>query len=178
METFTPLKDLIPNLRFAEQRQQALDGLDLKFIDAPLVGLIKNLARLPYCFSLQCCYGHFLYNGQRDERHIGRLPRGAAISEVDYRIAYLAICLQDNDEGRALFEEFGGMTAIDPAYVQFGCADWFWEQQVNSYALQVEPERFKDRDRALVGYAEALRIERVRDEFFERLGTLIEGKLL
>lgn len=34
---------------------------------------------------------------------------------------------------------FGAITAIEPDYLQFGSADWFWERWLNSYALQVEP---------------------------------------
>jgi hypothetical protein len=177
METFTDLKDFVHNPNFVRQRHEMLSSLNLEDIDAPLVGLVRDLARLTYCFSLQCCYGHFLYAGQRDPRHIERLPLGAALKEVDYRIAYLAVCLQDNRAGRVLFQELSQLQAIDPEYIQFGCADWFWEQQVNSFALQVEPERFKHQDRALVEYKEALHIEKVRDEFFERLWPLIEKKL-
>jgi hypothetical protein len=44
---------------------------------------------------------------------------------------------------------------------------------VNSYALQVEPERFKDQDQALLDPAEALRIEALRNRFFERLAKSV-----
>ncbi len=42
---------------------------------------------------------------------------------------------------RDSFHDLRQIPAIDPEYIQFGCAEWFWEAQVNSYALQVEPMR-------------------------------------
>ena len=47
--------------------------------------------------------------------------------------------------------------------------------QSNSYALQVEPDRFKFQDTAIVGYKEALHIEKIRNEFFIRLYELLEN---
>ena len=51
---------------------------------------------------------------------------------------------------------------------------WFWERQINSYALQVEPDRFKHEDRAILGYKEALKIENIRNEFFVQLKELLQ----
>jgi hypothetical protein len=67
------------------------------------------------------------------------------------------------------------VTAIDPENIQFCCAEWFWDRQVNSYALQVEPDRFKRQDRATVGLQEALKIEKIRNLFFVRLYELLEN---
>jgi len=58
---------------------------------------------------------------------------------------------------------------------QFFCADWFWKRQPNSYAVQVEPDRFKYKDKAILSYKEALHIERVRNVFFSRLNQLLEN---
>ena len=63
---------------------------------------------------------------------------------------------------------------MDPENVQFCCADWFWKRQVNSYALQVEPDRFKYNDEAILDHKEALHIEKIRDVFFQRLYELFE----
>ena len=63
---------------------------------------------------------------------------------------------------------------IDPENIQFCCAEWFWKRQINSYALQVEPERFKEKDRAILNYREALHIEKTRDEFFIELEKLLQ----
>jgi len=51
---------------------------------------------------------------------------------------------------------------------------WFWERQINSYALQVEPDRFTHEDRAILGYKEALKIENIRNEFFVQLKELLQ----
>ena len=74
-----------------------------------------------------------------------------------------------------MIETLREITAIDPKNIQFCCAEWFWKRQVNSYALQVEPDRFKTKDRALVDYKEALYIEKIRNEFFVRLGELLRN---
>jgi hypothetical protein len=178
METFTAIKSSVHNPHYGEQRRKALDRLDIDTIDEPIVQLIDNLAKLPYCFTLQSCCGHFLYDGQKDPHNTQALPISATISSVEYRIAYIALCLQDSDSGRALFQDLSGLVSINPEYVQFGCAEWFWERQVNSYALQVEPERYKTKDRIVVGYPEALHIEMVRNEFFSELGRMIERRFL
>jgi len=94
---------------------------------------------------------------------------------VEYRIAYIAFCIENSPLGRGLFESLKEITVIDPENVQFCCAKWFWKIQVNSYALQVEPDRFKRKDTATVDFKEALHIEKVRNEFFVRLGELLEN---
>jgi len=58
--------------------------------------------------------------------------------------------------------------------VQFCCADWFWKRQVNSYALQVEPERYKTKDKITINFQEALHIENVRNEFFRRIEKIFD----
>ena len=67
------------------------------------------------------------------------------------------------------------ITALDPENVQFFCAEWFWERQVNSYALQVMPGRFKHLDSAVLPYEEALLIEKLRHAFFQRLGKVFRN---
>ncbi len=175
METFTATKDFVHNPHYREQRRKALDKLDIDTIDKPIVQLVDSLARLPCCFTLQSCYGHFLYDGQKDPNNTQALPISAAISRVEYRIAYVALCLQNSDLGESLFQDLSGLASTNPEYIQFGCAEWFWERQVNSYVLQVEPERFKTKDRIEVGYQEALHLEKVRNEFFNELGRMIEN---
>jgi hypothetical protein len=77
--------------------------------------------------------------------------------------------------GRGLFESLKEITAIDLENVQFCCAEWFWKRQVNSYALQVEPDRFKRKDTAILDFKEALHIEKIRNEFFIQLYELLEN---
>jgi hypothetical protein len=173
METYTDLKELEDNPRYSLQRREAVHSLNYDSIDAPIINLITNLNDLPFCFSLQSCYGHFLYNGQEDLRNLEPLPITDTLLEVEYRIAYIALCIENSMYGRAFFEELKEIPNIDPNDIQFCCADWFWKKQVNSYVLQVEPGRFKHRDMALLDYEEAVYIENLRNRFFDQLGSLL-----
>jgi len=76
--------------------------------------------------------------------------------------------------GRGFLKILNGITDIDPENIQFCCAEWFWERQVNTYALQVEPDRFKHQDSAELEYMEALRIEKIRNEFYLKLQKMFE----
>jgi hypothetical protein len=62
---------------------------------------------------------------------------------------------------------------IDPIYIQFGCAEWFWERYPNSYVLQVEPERHMLKDACIIDHQEAIYIEKIRNAFYKRLKALI-----
>ena len=174
METFTEPKDLVENPFYYAQRQKSLVGLAHVIIDAPINDLIRAMNRLPHCFTLQSCYGHFLYKGQDDPGSIDSLPMTDSITTVEYRIAYIAFCIENSTSGRKLFEDIERITGLDPRNIQFGSAEWFWRRQVNSYALQVEPERFRHEDKAILDYSEALGIERLRNEFFTLLNTLLQ----
>ena len=77
--------------------------------------------------------------------------------------------------GKRLLDALKEFTDVDPDNIQFCCAEWFWQRQVNSYALQVEPERFKFEDKAVLDYREALRIEKIRNEFFPRIYELVKN---
>lgn len=169
METFSEPKELVKNPHYAGQREHSLRRLDLEAIDAPLKEIIRSFAKLPYCFTLQCCYGHFLYDGQKHRHNIEPLPVSGSITTVEYRIAYVAVCIENSRLGKALLERLGKIPALDPEYVQFGCAEWFWTRQVNSYALQVEPQRFKQKDTCMVEYKEALHLEKIKQSFFVQL---------
>ena len=175
METFTEFKPLVKDPFFNQQREKALNQLDFNTIDVPIKKIIKAFSNLPYCFTLQCYYGHFLYDKQRNPQNIEPLPNSDNISKVEYRIAYIALCIRNNEQGKMLLLELKKMPEIDPDYVQFSCADWFWEQQVNSYALQVEPERYKTKDKITVNFQEALHIEKVRNEFFGKLEKIFDS---
>lgn len=174
METFIPIRQLVPNPTFREQRTRALAGLESARIDEPMAGLIDRFAKLPYCFTLQSCYGHFLFSGQPDRVNTERLPSPARDEYVEYRIAYVALCVDNCDEGKSLLVELQRLSLIDPDYIQSGCATWFWQRQVNSYASQVEPERFKTRDSVRVDYREALHLQHVRDEWHQKLLEILD----
>jgi hypothetical protein len=177
METFIPARPFTADPAYEDERRSALRGLKAEIgsgaIDLPLLGLLKALSCLSHCFTLQSCFGHFVHGQQQDTHNTAPLSDISAVPVIVYRIAYLAVCLRDNEAGRELFEDLRRMEGIDPGYVQFGSADWFWGHQVNTYVVQVEPLRFRDRDCVTIGPEEALHIERVRDLFFLELETIV-----
>ena len=175
VETFTELKALAPNPHFQAQKRQALCALSDETIDGPIVDLVNGFNALACCFTLQCCYGHFIQGGQKDIHNLEPLPDTGAIGEVTYRIAYIALCIENSPSGKVLLDALKQITAMDPKCIQFGCAEWFWEKQINSYALQVEPDRFKHQDTATIGLREALHIEKIRNEMFVRLHQWFQG---
>ena len=179
METFTAPKEFVKNPNFKDQRLKCLSDLTDDMLDAPIIEIISRMNKWPYCFTIQSCYGHFLYPGQQNQDNLECLPltksidRIVRIDRVDYRIAYIAFCIENSASGKALFETLRDVALIDPDNIQFCSAEWFWQRQVNSYALQVEPDRFKDKDRVVLGYREALNIEKIRNEFFVQLRALL-----
>ena len=174
METYTEPKELVENPHYHSQRRKSLCGLTDDMIDAPIIEIVNGFNKLPYCFTLQSCYGHFVHNSQKNPHNLAFLPIKDSLDRVEYRIAYIAFCIENSASGRGLIEALKEITAIDPENVQFCCAEWFWKRQVNSYALQVEPERFKRKDKAILDYREALHIEKIRNEFFVRLKELLK----
>ena len=173
METFTEPKAWVENPQYRDQRQKCLASLSDGMIDEPIIELIHAFNERPYCFTLQSCYGHFVYSGQNDPHNLEFLPRTDTIARVEYRIAYIAFCLENSDGRRMLFDALKGIADMDLDNIQFCSAEWFWERQVNSYALQVEPDRFKSEDKVILDYEEALKIERIRNEFFVQLKALL-----
>ena len=178
METFAAPKRLAENPNFATQRQTCLLDLQSIPIDAPIAHIVNRFNTLPHGFTLQSCYGHFLYPGQKNSRDVEALPLNQIIERVEYRVAYLAFCIENSADGRTLLKALKQLCAIDPDCIHFGSPTWFWERQVNSYALQVEPERFKLQDRALLDYEEALQIEKTRNRFFERIEILLNHRYI
>ena len=173
METFITHKEFVENPRYLQDRQEMLEALDPRVVDQPIVELIEDFALLPQCFTLQCCYGHFLYAPGQDTHNLERLPRKND-GRVKYRIAYVAFCLENSPPGWAFRESLELVPSLDPDYVQFGSADWFWERHPNSYVLQVEPVRHRTKDHIFIEHSEALHVEEIRDLFFVRLKELLE----
>jgi hypothetical protein len=174
METFSRARGFIRHPAFEKEREQSLVSLDAEIrngmIDPPLVPLLEGFSKIPYCFTIQCCYGHFIHEQQPDEHNIFPLAGYAGdIRRVKYRIAYLALSIKETGPGRELYRDLERITRIDPGYIQFGSPDWFWERHVNSFALQVEPERFSTKDSVELSFSEALHVEEIRDIFFEEL---------
>lgn len=177
METFTEAKALVENRRYDHDRRVALAALDLAAIDEPIVDIIRAFATLPHGFTLQSCWGHFVRAPDQDPRTLDVVAAGYA-GPIRYRLAYLAVCLENSRRGRALLESLRALTALDPDYVQFGSPDWFRRSWVNSYALQVEPDRLKTSDEAMIEGAEALHVQRTRDTVFAELRTLVAREAL
>lgn len=177
METYIPLKPLVDNPDFIEQRCRALEGLTDDMadeIDEPIVDLVRNINNRTYCFTLQSCFGHFLWYPGQDPHNLDPLPpeplpAGPVPGPVEYRIAYLAFCIDNIPAGREFLEALEIVPRAAPGFIQYGCAEWFRERQINSYILQVEPERFRDRDRCILEYGEAREVERARGRFFDHL---------
>ena len=174
METYTEIKEFVGNPNYQDQRQKSLACLSDSMIDEPIIEVINGFNKLKYCFTLQSCYGHFVYRGQNDSHNLEPLPNSDTIDSVEYRIAYICLCIENSDSGKGLLEALKEITAFDPENIQLCCAEWFWKRQVNSYALQVQPERFKHKDKAMLDYREALQIEKIRNEFFFRLRELLK----
>ncbi|MBI5589037.1 MAG: hypothetical protein HY881_01005 [Deltaproteobacteria bacterium] len=176
METFCEPREFVENTRYPGDRKDTLAALDIDSIDEPIVDIVAGFATLPHCFSLQCCYGHFVCATEQNPHSLEPIPRDYG-GLVRYRIGYIAFCIENSSGGQALRDSLSRITAIDPGYVQFGSPDWFWEQRVNSYALQVEPIAHQLKDEAILEVAEALRTQRARDLFFRELRELMAKEM-
>jgi hypothetical protein len=65
------------------------------------------------------------------------------------------------------------LTSLNPDYIQFGSADWFWEQMINTYCIQLEPDWMKTQDSGMISQKEALLIEKLRPIFFNQPAVII-----
>jgi len=169
METFAEPKKMVGNSHFQKQRKKNINGLSEDMIDAPILKLIQVVNSYSYCFTLQCCFGHFVYQGQENPDNFESLPVNSDINSFEYRIAYITFCLDNNTFGQEMLAKLKGITSIDPKNIQLCSAEWFWKKQVNTYSLQVEPDRFKHKDSVILNYQEALLIEKVRNKFYDQL---------
>jgi hypothetical protein len=176
VETFAEEREFVDYRGFATSRERVVSSLAPASLDRPIVDVVLGFAKLPHCFTLQSCFGHFVYDGQPDIGSLRALPEHD-VGDVTWRIAYLALCIEQSEAGARLRDALAGLTATDPEYVQFGSPGWFWEQHPNSYALQVEPGRFRLKDQAVIPYNEALHVQGVRDEFFARLRRVLGEEL-
>ena len=173
METFTNLKPLVDHSSFHEDRRRSIAGLAMNEIDAPIRDIVDAFTKMTCCFTLQCCWGHFLTDRSQDPHTLEPLAALSLAETVEYRIAYLALCIENSDAGRRLMEDLGRTVFLDPEYIQFGSAWWFWDRQINSYALQVEPIRHADQDSVTVPYEEALHVQGVRDLEFAAVREIL-----
>lgn len=176
METFAKPGRFIDDPRFDAERKRVLKDLTLSKIDTPIRGLVKGFMKLPYCFTLQCCFGHFLHREAPSIDNLEPLPE-YDVGGITYRIAYMALCIKNSAAGKQLYSALAGIPSIDPEYIQFGSPRWFWERHVNSFALQVEPLRFAFQDQADIDHAEALHVQKIRDRFFPTLEGLVHEQI-
>lgn len=171
METYTDYKPFINNPNYKEDRRNVLDNLEVSAIDLPLAPLVQSINRLPFVFSLQCCYGHFLWENGTEIYTLEPLKTDKLVT---YRLAYIAFCIENSFSGSLLQQKLISIPSfVDQSNVQFCSAQWFWDQWPNSYALQIMPERFKDLDSAQITYAETMEIAKIRDTFFAYLGDFV-----
>ncbi len=173
METFTGPRELVDNPGFREQRARALSLLTDDMIDPPILDVVRAVNSLSFCFTMQSCFGHFVPEGRPDEESFDRLPQERIEGPIRYRIAYLAFCVENSLPGWNFLKMMQALALRDPANIQFGSADWFWKDQVDSYAVQVEPERFSRQDTAVLDFEEAMVIEKARDGFYGNLRTVL-----
>jgi len=174
LQTFIEPKELEENPQFKKQKRKTLRRLKESMIDKPIIDVVNGFSKLTYCFTMQSCFGHFVYNTQKDHYNIEPLPITDTISTVEYRIAYIAICIENCESGKRFIKALDEITSLDSENIQFCSAEWFWKRQVNSYALQVEPERFMQKDTAILDYREALNIEKIRNKFFVLIQELLQ----
>ena len=174
METFAQAREFVENPRFERDRENILANLVLENVDSPIRELVAGMSALPYCFTIQCCYGHFVCSANQAPDNLEPVPVNA-IGPVEYRIAYIALCLENSTHGRLFRAALEQIPVTDPDYIQFGSPQWFWKRYLNSFALQVEPLQFVNKDVATVECCEARYIQRVRDRFFAHLAELVQA---
>lgn len=177
METFAGPQPFADNPEYEQNRFIALEKLRHLIatgrIDPPLVELMMLFSGISHCYTIQSCFGHFVHERESDEHTTARLaPYGGIVRTVLYRIAYIAFVLEKSANGFLLYHDLRMLALRNPGYIQFGSAGWFWKQSVNTYQIQVAPEREKDKDSFWVTYDEALQLEKVRDFLIRELATI------
>jgi hypothetical protein len=182
METFAGPKPFVDNPGYEKNRFAAIETLRNLIargkIDQPLVELLELYSRVPHCYTIQSCFGHFVHEWEPDEHTTARLaPYRGIVHTVHYRLAYLAFVLEKSKNGSVLCRDLRTLASRNPRYIQFGSAGWFWDQSVNSYQIQVAPEREKYKDCFWVTYKEALLLEKVRDLLIRELEAIAHNHI-
>ena len=178
METYTQAKPMVEDGSYEARRNEAIsllkNELSVGNIDPPLIDLLRDISKIRHCYTLQSCYGHFVHDLQNDDNNTAPIGEFKdSVSRVHYRIAYLAFCVQNSESGRRFHDDLKEVVEIDPEYIQFGSADWFWKQTPNSYIVQLEPRRSMNLDSVWVDIDEALYIESLRGKFFVEIRNII-----
>lgn len=173
MQTYTKARAIEVDPDFDAERDATRAGLDLDALDEPMVPLVRDLNRLPHAFTLQCCFGHFVGEGETDT-HTLAPPPPTGRKTMEYRIAYVAFCVRGDERGQAFVEAVRGLRELDPKYIQVGSADWFWNRRVNSFVIQVGPKRGRKRDTMPLDGKEIRHVSHVRTQLWRRFATLVQ----
>ena len=181
METFTPPRLFVPHPGYLEDRKRAHQDLHKEIeknaIDPPLLPLINECLAVRCCFTVQCCWGHFVHRLEPDPENLVPLSHYKNVKDqigtIRYRIAYLTVCLEDSPAGHEIYHGLERMAEQTPSFIQFGSADWFFSRMPNTWCIQLEPERMKTEDSGPVTWDEAVRIEELKGPFFAELMDIL-----
>ncbi len=177
METFCAAKDLRENPGFAQKKQRSLRELDPGILDPEMKDLVVACNQIPHCYTLQSCSGHIVIPRDAPPEDWQRLPVTEPPGKAMYQLAYLALVVRDDADGRGLLDGLAAIATTNPDFIQMGSADWFWKEQgqVNSYVLQVSPQRFQHQDHFEMQCEEAFLWLAARGEFMAGLGDLLSN---
>lgn len=176
MQTFCSEKPLEYNPGFNAKKVRSLKEMSDVDIETPVVEVVNSLNKLPFCFTLQSCFGHFLIEGENISDSFYFPYSYTDAKEFLYRISYVAICVDSVPESRRLLTLLRDiLNKINTEYLQFGCAEWYWEQYVNSYVIQVQPWNRSNVDSLYVTTEEAQKIRTVRDHFWKIMAATLQG---
>lgn len=173
MRTFDTAPPLESDLAFSINRSQSLHLLDLSVIDIPIVDTVYKYSKLECCYPVQSCWGHF-------DHAYSFWGRGAAVNCLNrgqtmrYRIAYLALCLDDSEHGAFLLELLRQVPQCVGGSVQFGSAKWFRELHNNIYVVQTAPPHCIYLDSCYIDKKEAQYIHKSRCDMWYYLDMIAD----
>ena len=98
METFKKPREFVNDPHYNRSRERITSAFNPTRIDSPIHDIIAGFAKLPYCFTLQSCYGHFVYDAQPEIENTVALP-DEDVGPIRYRIAYVAFCIELSSDG-------------------------------------------------------------------------------
>jgi hypothetical protein len=170
---------MLKNPGYDSKRRRALASLDPGSLDPPMVELVHGYNRLPHCYTLQSCHGHIIPSMKGGAGPVKRLPVDQPPARACYQLAYLALVIENSPRGKGLLHSLGLAAPANHSFIQLGGADWFWHDQgqVNSYVVQVSPQRFKGFDRFEMERPEALQWKQAREDFLAGLEGVLQKEL-
>jgi len=119
--------EFVENARYSQERQDTLAALALGSIDEPLMDLVSGFATLSHCFTLQCCYGHFVWKSAKAPHTLERIPSNV-VGPVTYRIAYVAFCIESSRQGRDLRQVLAQLSEAGEAFRTQQARDLFFQR--------------------------------------------------